>query len=189
MPPGRATERAAPRAGEERAEPGFVAFAGSQCAPRCLLSGRRPPRGAAGSGVAKGVPGPRCPQLFAQFWSPWGPLGLVRGALDAVGASLELLGTPWARDTFGNPRNLPEDELMDRMVGAATFTNMKKNAKRYVPNSGKGFWKNDSDFLSNGSNNKWVDLLSAQEIASYDRRMDELLDAGDRNWLEYGSEA
>ena len=85
--------------------------------------------------------------------------------------------------------NAYEDELMDRMVGAATFTNMKKNAKRYVPNSGKGFWKNDSDFLSNGSNNKWVDLLSAQEIASYDRRMDELLDAGDRNWLEYGSEA
>ena len=57
------------------------------------------------SGVAKGVPGPRSPQLFEQFWSPWGPLGLVRGALDAVGASLELLGTPWARDTFSNTRS------------------------------------------------------------------------------------
>ena len=57
-----------------------------------------------GAGVAKGVPGPRCPQLFAPFWSPWGPLGLVRGALDAAGASLELLGTPWARDTLSNTR-------------------------------------------------------------------------------------
>ena len=81
-----------------------------------------------------------------------------------------------------------QDDLMDRMVRAATFSNMKKNADRYAPNSGKGFWKKDSDFFSNGSSNKWLNLLSAQEIASYDRRMDELLDAEDRHWLEYGSE-
>eukprot|EP00959_Pyramimonas_sp_CCMP1952_P036544 764903-Pyramimonas_sp.AAC.1 len=27
-------------------------------------------------GVARSAPGPRCPQCFAPFWSPWGPLGL-----------------------------------------------------------------------------------------------------------------
>jgi hypothetical protein len=38
------------------------------------------------SGVARGVPGPRCPQLFAPIWAPWGLLGLVRGVRRAGGA-------------------------------------------------------------------------------------------------------
>ena len=58
------------------------------------------------SGVGRGVPGPRCPQLFAPFWTPCGLLGPVRGALEATWASLGILGTPWARDTFSNARAL-----------------------------------------------------------------------------------
>eukprot|EP00959_Pyramimonas_sp_CCMP1952_P462195 9482853-Pyramimonas_sp.AAC.1 len=38
---------------------------------------RHPGAWASLPGVARGAPGPGCPELFAPFWSPWGPPGLV----------------------------------------------------------------------------------------------------------------
>eukprot|EP00959_Pyramimonas_sp_CCMP1952_P322614 6750875-Pyramimonas_sp.AAC.1 len=71
----------------------------------------RPP-----SGVAKGAPCPRCPQPCAQLWSPWGPLGLARGALRAVGASSEILGAPWAK-AKGTSINTRPQSTIDRRQG------------------------------------------------------------------------
>ena len=88
-------------AGPQRTEPAPPRWLGLE-RPRAADRRRRMKRPTVGG--CQRCTGPRCPQLFAPFWRPWGPLGLVRGALDAVGASLELLGTPWARDTFSNNR-------------------------------------------------------------------------------------
>ena len=77
--------------------------------------------------------------------------------------------------------------VMDDLIAAATFDNMKAQAERYAPSGGKGFMKSDSDFFHSGSSNKWVGVLSDAELSAYDAMMDAHLNAEDRAWLEYGS--
>ena len=79
-------------------------------------------------------------------------------------------------------------DVMERLVRAATFENMKTNAERYAPSGGKGFFKSDDAFFHSGSSGKWRGKLTEEELAAYDTMMDENLDRQDRTWLEYGSE-
>ena len=79
------------------------------------------------------------------------------------------------------------DAVMEDLIAAATFDNMKAQAERYAPSGGKGFMKSDSDFFHSGSSNKWVGVLSDAELSAYDAMMDAHLNAEDRAWLEYGS--
>ncbi len=79
------------------------------------------------------------------------------------------------------------DSVMDELIAAATFDNMKAQAERYAPSGGKGFMKSDSDFFHSGTSNKWVGVLSDAQLAAYDAAMDAHLSAEDRAWLEYGS--
>lgn len=87
----------------------------------------------------------------------------------------ELLGTPHS------------DAVMDRLVHAATFGNMKRHAERFCPSGGKGFFKSDSDFFHSGTNGKWQGQLTDDELAAYDAMMDAHLSADNRTWLEDGS--
>ncbi|MEO1557448.1 MAG: sulfotransferase domain-containing protein [Pseudomonadota bacterium] len=79
------------------------------------------------------------------------------------------------------------DAVMESLIAAATFDNMKAQAERFAPSGGKGFMKSDSDFFHSGTSNKWVGVLSDAELAAYDAVMDAHLNADDRAWLEYGS--
>ncbi len=78
--------------------------------------------------------------------------------------------------------------IMDQLVQAATFDNMKANAIRYAPSGGKGFMKSDSDFFHSGTSGKWEGQLTQAEVAGYDAMMDAHLTPKERAWLEYGSE-
>ena len=80
------------------------------------------------------------------------------------------------------------DELMERLVQAATFDNMKQNAQRYAPSGGKGFMKSDTDFFHSGTNGKWRGTLTDAELAAYDAMMDAHISPEDRAWLEFGSQ-
>ncbi|WP_299685215.1 sulfotransferase domain-containing protein [uncultured Tateyamaria sp.] len=77
--------------------------------------------------------------------------------------------------------------VMQQLVQAATFDNMKAHAERYAPSGGKGFMKSDSDFFHSGTSGKWHGTLSDRELAAYDAIMDAELAPEDRAWLEYGS--
>ncbi len=77
-------------------------------------------------------------------------------------------------------------EVMERLIAAARFDNMKSNAARYAPSGGKGFMKSDADFFHSGTSGKWVGQLSDQELAAYDAMMDAHLAPRERAWLEYG---
>lgn len=77
--------------------------------------------------------------------------------------------------------------IMEQLVRAATFDNMKANAERYAPSGGKGFMKSDSDFFHSGTSGKWDGKLTAAELAAYDAMMDAHLTPRDRAWLEFGS--
>ena len=77
--------------------------------------------------------------------------------------------------------------VMDRLVAAATFDNMKQNAERFAPSGGKGFFKSDSAFFHSGTSGKWRDHLKEAEYAAYDAMMDAHLTPEDRAWLEFGT--
>jgi len=76
--------------------------------------------------------------------------------------------------------------VLDQLVQAATFDNMKANAARYAPSGGKGFMKSDSEFFHSGSSGKWDGKLTDKELAGYDAMMDAHLTPDERAWLEYG---
>ncbi len=82
----------------------------------------------------------------------------------------------------------PPPDLMDRLVQAATFDNMKENAERFAPSGSKGFFKSDSAFFQDGSNQKWLGKLTGAELAAYDAQMDAALTKTERGWLENGTD-
>ncbi len=77
--------------------------------------------------------------------------------------------------------------VMDALVYAARFQNMKRNAERFAVSAREGFWRNDSDFFDSATSKKWVGLLSDADLAAYDARMADLLGEDEREWLEQGS--
>jgi aryl sulfotransferase len=78
--------------------------------------------------------------------------------------------------------------VMERLVQAATFDNMKANAARYAPSGGKGHMKSDTAFFHSGNSGKWVGNLTEKELAGYDAMMDAFLTPDERAWLEYGED-
>lgn len=79
-------------------------------------------------------------------------------------------------------------QVMDALVAAARFENMRAGAKRFAPSGGKGFFRSDEGFFDSGSSGKWVGQLSEAELAAYDAIMDANLTPAERAWLEYGTE-
>jgi aryl sulfotransferase len=80
------------------------------------------------------------------------------------------------------------EALLAEFTAAASFDAMKRNADQFAPESGRGFWKRETDFFARGTNAQWKDALSAQQITAFDVRLAQLLpDAAARNWLLNGS--
>lgn len=78
-------------------------------------------------------------------------------------------------------------EVMAAIAKAATFASMKANAGRFTPSAGQGFWKADAGFFDSATSNKWEGHLTADDLATYDAKMDALLTPEERAWLEWGS--
>ena len=76
--------------------------------------------------------------------------------------------------------------LMDKLVDAARFANMKKNADRFAVSAKEGFWRKDSDFFDSGTSEKWVGVLNDSDLAAYDAQLSKLINQRERNWLENG---
>lgn len=78
------------------------------------------------------------------------------------------------------------DELMTRLVEAATFGNMKANPKQFGLAAGKGLWRSDAGFFDSATSNKWEGVLTDDDLALYDAAISRLLDPETRKWLEWG---
>ncbi len=77
--------------------------------------------------------------------------------------------------------------VLDQLVRAAGFDNMRANAERFAPSGGKGFMKSDTDFFHSGTSGKWVGKLTDAELDAYDAMMNAHLTPKERAWLENGS--
>ncbi len=81
----------------------------------------------------------------------------------------------------------PSDELLEQLVQTASFENMKKNADRYAPGGGTGFYRSDANFFSSGTSGQWRGKLNSEELAAYDQILENSLTPEERDWLENGS--
>lgn len=79
---------------------------------------------------------------------------------------------------------VPEDK-MPALVEAATFDSMKKNFAQNAP-APDLIWKDASAFFRKGTNGRWRDLLSDDDLALYDQAADRALTPDLRRWLENG---
>ena len=70
-------------------------------------------------------------------------------------------------------------------VEAATFESMKRDLKVMVPEFDEFFDHGAVGFMNKGTNDRWKDMLSEEDLAMYDERASQL-DASHRNWLENG---
>ncbi len=80
-----------------------------------------------------------------------------------------------------------DDATMTALIKGATFGEMRKNANRFTPSAGMEVFKNDAGFFNSATAGKWVKHLTDADMVQYTARMDQLLDAKDRHWLENGS--
>ncbi len=78
-------------------------------------------------------------------------------------------------------------DVMEHLVQAARFDNMKAHAERFAPSGGKGFMKSDSAFFHSGTSGKWVGKLTEAELGAYNAVMDSSLAPKERAWLEFGA--
>lgn len=72
------------------------------------------------------------------------------------------------------------------IVKAVSFDEMKREGEKYAPGGGQ-FWKGGAQtFLYKGTNGRWRDVLSEQELILYDHACQRTLTADCREWLECG---
>ena len=80
---------------------------------------------------------------------------------------------------------VPED-AWPRIVKAVSLKEMKKQGERYAPGGGQ-FWKGGAQtFLNKGTNGRWRDVLSDEELALYDTACQRALTPECREWMENG---
>ena len=80
---------------------------------------------------------------------------------------------------------LPDSEW-PRIAKAVSFDEMRQNGATYVPGGGE-HWKGGAEtFLHKGTNGRWRDVLTDDDLALYDAACDRVLTPECRKWLEEG---
>jgi aryl sulfotransferase len=66
---------------------------------------------------------------------------------------------------------------------------MKAQGERYAPPGAENIWKGGSQtFFNKGTNNRWREVLGAEEVALYDAAAHRVLTPDCRRWLEHGGQ-
>jgi aryl sulfotransferase len=78
-----------------------------------------------------------------------------------------------------------DDEMWPALVDAASFESMKRDADVLVPETALGFEGGPSTFIYKGTNDRWRNVLTPEDLERYERRA-ESLDPALRTWLETG---
>ena len=81
------------------------------------------------------------------------------------------------------------DQQIADIEQAVTFSTMKENAKQLIPGTDKMWNGGAQTFIFKGTNGRWKDILSADEVALYTKKAAELLPPDCIAWLEQGRTA
>ena len=158
-----------------------------------------------------GPPLPHCPQDINWLWRQWISFGWFAWENDGwpYWSHLHHAKAWWAHrhlpnilfvhyndlktDLEGEIRRVAEYLGIDvplrdwpRVVDAATFTTMKKNAEAIMPSGGDSFIGGARQFIYKGTNERWRGVLSEAELALYPLAMERTLTPEAAAWLERG---
>lgn len=75
------------------------------------------------------------------------------------------------------------------LVDKLKFKSMKANADKVVPSSGGFLFGGAKQFLHKGTNGRWRDILTVDELAQYDETVKKQLTPACLRWLEVGDTA
>ncbi len=75
------------------------------------------------------------------------------------------------------------------IVKAVSFGEMKRKGEQYAPGGGEHWQGGAQTFMHKGTNGRWRDVLSGDEIALYDAACGRTLSPDCRKWLEQGGPA
>ncbi|HEX3653548.1 MAG TPA: sulfotransferase domain-containing protein [Rhizomicrobium sp.] len=146
---------------------------------------------------------------FFQVWMTDGPEARLANDFPAE-RYFEIEGSYWAErerpnllmvhyndllaDLNGEMRRIAQfldihvpEEQWPALVDAATFHFMRENGAALMPRAAQGWDQGGERFLHAGTNGRWRDVLSADDIALYDARVRRELSPNLARWLEQGS--
>ena len=78
------------------------------------------------------------------------------------------------------------ESLMPQLVQAATFENMKAQGEALLPDLRQSFDTGSERFLNKGTNGRWKDVLTPDDLARYDALIRRKLSPSAARWLEHG---
>ena len=78
------------------------------------------------------------------------------------------------------------DERVAAIAETVSFANMKANSDKFAPGGGRS-WKGGGDtFINKGTNGRWRDEISPENLALYHQAADRVLSPDCRRWVENG---
>ena len=81
------------------------------------------------------------------------------------------------------------EEIWPQLVDAARFETMKAQGKALLPAAVHAFAEGHDTFIYRGTNERWRELLTAEDLAAYEARTAEALPPGLKAWLAQGRKA
>jgi hypothetical protein len=79
-----------------------------------------------------------------------------------------------------------DDAVWPELVEAATFEHMRENADVIAPDTSHAIWTSNRRFFNRGYSGQWRDLLDAEALARYERRVAQLAPPDLAHWLHTG---
>ena len=80
-----------------------------------------------------------------------------------------------------------DDDRWPELVAAARFENMRANADSVAPDTSNKIWNSNAQFFNRGRSGQWREILDADDLARYDRRIAELAPPELVHFLHHGS--
>jgi aryl sulfotransferase len=85
--------------------------------------------------------------------------------------------------------SIPEDKRAD-ILEHCSFAYMKEHAAKMAPPQAAAVWEGGADtFIHKGSNGRWRDVLSAEDVKMYEEKAVEELGGECASWLAEGRKA
>jgi len=169
---------------------------------------------AADAPARSGPPGPPTPQDIHEFWHDW----ITRGWFEWESEGYPYWGnlhhtrTWWPQrtrdnvlfvhfndllaDLSGEIRHIARfldidcsDQTIAEIAHAVTFATMQQNAAQLVPFAEQGWKGGAKTFIFKGTNGRWKDVLSPEELELYTEAAARVLTPGCAAWLEHGRAA
>ena len=79
-----------------------------------------------------------------------------------------------------------DDSRVAQIADTVSFSNMKANSEKFAPSGGRAWKGGGSTFFNKGTNGRWRDEITAENLALYDSAADRALSPECRRWTESG---